>query len=124
MISILAIAAAVLVPAVASAQTITQVLSLFNVFAGVMLVVGILTFLGGFIGYLVLLGNEKRKEGLFVMVWGLAILFVLAILLGALKMLQGPLSFVIGMAVMIFLLVVIIVSLSKAGGSEPAEHKE
>ena len=116
------LALASLAPAIASAQTLSSVLGLFNVAAGLMLVVGILTFFGGFIGYLVLLGTEKRKDGLYVMVWGIAVLFVLAILMGAIDMLQGALSFVLGFGLVILCVIVIIQSLAKSGGAPKEDH--
>ncbi|HVM73523.1 MAG TPA: hypothetical protein VMU13_01430 [Candidatus Paceibacterota bacterium] len=110
-----------LVPGVAFAQTLSTFLGLFNMFAGVMLVAALIAFFGGFIRYLIVLGNERRKQGLYLMYWGIMILFVLTILLGIINILQGPLSFLIGMAVVIFLCIVIVLSLSKTGAAKPPE---
>ncbi len=114
---------ALFAPSMASAQTVSQFLGLFNICAGLMVVVGIVLFLGGFVGYLVVLGTDKRKQGLYVMMWGITVLFVLAVILGVINMLQGPLAFLLGMGVIIFLAIVIIISISKFNSAPPPEHK-
>jgi hypothetical protein len=76
------------VPLVVSAQTVSALLGFVNISAGIILVAALLPFFGGFIFYLVVLGNERRKNGLVLMVWGVLILFVLVVLLGIVKILQ------------------------------------
>jgi hypothetical protein len=102
--------------------TITSFLGFFNICAGLLFVAAVLTFIGGFIQYLVVLGNEKRKDALATMYWGVTILFVLVVLLGIINTLQGPLAFIIGAGVILFITFAIIVVLSKPKEAEP-EHK-
>ncbi len=60
-----------------------QVLGVFNLLVGLMLVASILFFVGGFIMYLVRLGTwpTYRDEAIDVMAWGVSILFTLIVLL-------------------------------------------
>jgi hypothetical protein len=102
-------------------DTISTFLGFFNIVSGVMLVGGLLLFFGGFMRYLVVLGTERRNQGLVLMTWGIAILFVLVVLLGIVNTLQGPLAFIVGMGIGIFVCVVIIVSFSKSGGASTSE---
>jgi len=103
--------------------TISILLGFFNIVAGLMLVAAFLYFLAGFIRYLVLPGTEKRNEGLALMMTGVIILFTLVVLLGIIDTLQGTLSFLIGIALVIFLCIVAIVLFSKSGGASTPEHK-
>ena len=93
--------------------TIATFLSFFNLCAGLMIVAAFLSFSGGFVGYLVLLGTERRKEGLALMMWGVVILFVLAVLLAIVNVLQGPLTFILGIGLAIFVCVVVVLALSR-----------
>lgn len=69
--------------------TVAQAFGFFNIVVGVMLVIAILLFLGGFIVYLSRLGLEGRVSGgLRYMYRGVAILIVLVILLGIVNFLQ------------------------------------
>jgi heme A synthase len=88
-----------------------------------MVVGAFLTFAGGFIQYLCVLGNEKRQQGLALMMWGVNILFVLVVLLGIINILQGPISFVIGIVVILFLCFAAVLALAKPRASSPTpEH--
>ena len=100
-------------PGVALAQTASLFLGFFNICAGLMVVAAFLVFIGGFLRYLVVLGTDHRKEGLNYMVWGVTILFVLVVLLAIVNMLQGPLAFVIGIAIALFVCFAIVLSLAK-----------
>ena len=64
--------------------TTTQVLTFFNLFAGVMLTISLILFAGGFVMYLVRLGTYPtyREEAIHVMRYGLSTLFVLVVILG------------------------------------------
>ncbi len=115
--------AIIAMPCVAAAQTVSAFLGLLNVVAGVMVVAALLAFIGGFIRYLVLLGTDRRDMGLKLMLWGVTILFVLVIILGIVNILQGPISFIIGIGVIVFLAVVIAVAVTKSG-SKPAAPEE
>ncbi len=116
--------AAVFIPGIAAAQTVATFLGLFNICAGLMIVAAILIFVGGFVQYLVLLGLEKRTEGLKLMFWGVTILFVLVVLLGIINILQGPIFFIIGVFIILFLCFVAVLALAKAGkpSAAPPEH--
>ena len=113
----LAMIALLTLPAIAAAQTVSTFLGLFNICAGLMVVAAFLAFAGGFIQYLVLLGTERREKGLQLMLWGVTILFVLVVLLGVINILQGPIAFLIGVVAILFLCFVVLVSVSKSGGS-------
>ena len=99
--------------------TIASLLGFFNICAGLLFVAALLTFLAGFIRYLILLGNDRRKDGLAMMYWGITILFVLVVLLGIVNTLQGPLAFLIGAGVALFIVFAILVSMGKEKKSEP-----
>ena len=79
-------------------------------------------FIGGFIRYLILLGNDKRKDGLATMYWGVTILFVLVVIQGAINMLEGPLAFLVGVGAVLFAFFAVLALLSKEKKPEP-EHK-
>jgi hypothetical protein len=102
--------------------TIASLLGFFNICAGLMFVAAILAFLGGFIRYLVVLGTERRTEGLATMYWGITILFVLVVLLGIINTLQGQLSFLIGAGLALFIAFAIIALLARPKKAEE-EHK-
>jgi hypothetical protein len=84
----LASAAALLLPNIAAAQTLSQVFGLFNILSGIMLVAGFLTTGGGFVVYLVRIGNNNRVDGIQIMMWGVTILFVLIVLLAIVQLVQ------------------------------------
>jgi asparagine N-glycosylation enzyme membrane subunit Stt3 len=105
-------------------DTISTFLGFFNVCAGLLVVAAFLAFFGGFIRYLVVLGTERRKEGLKLMFWGITILFVLVVILGVINILEGPISFLIGVAIILFLCFVAVLSIGSKGGNAGArpEH--
>lgn len=78
-------------PVEASAQTtsVSEVVGLFNIVVGFMFSAAFVTFLGGFVSYLVHFGNQERAVGVKTMEWGVSILFVLVILLGGAQFFQG-----------------------------------
>ena len=69
-------------------MTLSEFVGIFNIFVGVLLVVALLLFIGGFIQYLVRLGTERRADGLAYMKKGITILFVLVILLAIVQLIQ------------------------------------
>jgi len=79
-------------PVCAYAQTettsVSEVAGLFNIMAGFMFVAAFAVFAGGVITYFVHFGNQERLEGIALMEWGVAILFVLVVLLGAAQFFQ------------------------------------
>lgn len=78
------------VPVFAHAQTasVSEVAGLFNIMAGFMFVAAFSVFVGGIITYFVHFGNQERLEGIKLMEWGVAILFVLVVLLGVAQFFQ------------------------------------
>ncbi len=89
-----------------------------------MVVAAFLSFIGGFLRYLILLGTERRKEGLVLMVWGVVILFVLVVLLGIIDILQGPFFFLLAMGLVIFLAIVAVLSIKPGSSEKPtADHQ-
>lgn len=87
-------AAAVLMPVVASAQTLLNTLALVSTFLnaliGLFITIAILVFFWGLIQYLLNLGSdEKRKEGLYIMTYGIIALFVMVSIWGIIRLLQG-----------------------------------
>lgn len=101
-------------------STVSIFLGLFNICAGLMVVAALLFFLGGFLNYLILLGTERRKEGLVLMVWGVVILFVLVVLLGIIDILQGPFFFLLAIGLVIFLAIVAVLSIKPGSSEKPA----
>lgn len=73
----------------AEAVTVPGIVGLFNIIAGFMFVASIATFVGGIISYMVDFGNQERLKGIHLMEWGVAILFVLVVLLGAVQFVQS-----------------------------------
>lgn len=72
-----------------AADVVSQTLGLFNIFVGLMIVAAALCFFGGLITWAVLLGTVRRVMGIRIMEWGVAILFVLAILLAVVQFFQS-----------------------------------
>lgn len=95
--------AAILLPGVASAQTLSKLAGVFNIFVGLMLVAAFLTFFGGLIGWYVRLGAwpSYRDDMIHVMMWAVAIMFVLVVLLALVhfvQVYQAAAAFVFGVA--------------------------
>ena len=70
-------------PHVVLAQTFGQVVSLFNIFVGLMLVAALLTYGVGFVIWITRLGTwpTYRTQGVKIMEWAVVILFVLVVIL-------------------------------------------
>ena len=87
--------------------TTAQVLVFFNLFAGVMLTLSLILFLGGFVMYLVRLGTwpTYRDEAITLMKYGVSTLFVLIVILGIQQFLMSHLlvAVSIGALILIFL---------------------
>jgi hypothetical protein len=77
-------------PGYAHADGISQVAGLFNILAGLMLVVSFLLFFGGLGMWMARLGTfpTYRDDAIVMMQWGVAILFVLAALLALVQFIQ------------------------------------
>ena len=77
-----AIAVAVpVLPAVAGAFTLNQVLGFFNIIVGLFLTVAILSFGVGMILYMTRYGTWPREEAFPFMQFGITVLFVLSVLI-------------------------------------------
>ena len=89
--------------------TTTQLLAFFNLFAGVMLTLSLILFIGGFIMYLVRLGTfpTYREEAIELMKWGLTTLFVLIVVLGVQQYLLSHLLVAVTIGALILIAIVI-----------------
>lgn len=117
---------ALLTPSVASAQVLSQVSGLFNIMVGLMLVAACMFFFGGLGMWFVRLGTwpTYRDEAIDLMQWGVAILFVLAVLLAIVQFVQnhyGAAVFVFGIIILIAVAWVV-VTLSQAKGADENGH--
>jgi hypothetical protein len=111
--------------AAASNITISQLFGFFNIMVGLMLVASFLLFFGGLTGYLTRLGLEGRVEGwLRYMYRGVAILFVLIVLLGIVKYLQFHPSvvFTILAVIVVIFMAWAALQVSFSGGGDEEEH--
>lgn len=106
-------------------MAIAQLLGLFNIFVGLMLTASILLMVGGFIAWFVRLGTwpTYRTEAVEYMKWGVAILFVLVVLLAAVTFVQEHTQEAMFVAGTLFVALVIwlVLKVATAGGGEE-EH--
>ena len=86
----------------------TQFLAFFNLFAGVMLTLSLILFLGGFIFYLVRLGTwpTYREQAIELMKWGVTTLFVLILILGIQQFLMRNLLVAVSIGALILIALV------------------
>lgn len=79
-----------LLPGEASAQTLSSVAGVFNIFVGLMLVAAFLLFFGGLALWGIRLGTfpTHRDQAIRLMQWAVAILFVLVVLLAVAQFVQ------------------------------------
>ncbi len=75
-------------PQLAAALSTNDAVGLFNIFVGVMVVCAFLAYIVGFIVYAVRLGTDQRVQGIRIMEWGVAILFVLVVILALIHYFQ------------------------------------
>jgi len=108
------------IPSVAFAQTIAQAAGLFNVFAGLMFMGAVLCFVGGLITYFVRLGTVEREDGIKIMEWGVATLFMLVVILAVVHVVQGNPAIV----AIAFAAIIIGAILWIAINAAPSEKKE
>ncbi len=75
--------ATLVLPGAAFAQTLSNAVDLLNIFAGLLLTAGLLTYAAGFLTWITRLGTwpSYRTEAVKVMEWSTAILFVLVVML-------------------------------------------
>ncbi len=88
-----------------------QVLGLFNLVVGLMLVASILLFVGGFVMYLIRLGTwpTYRDDAIVIMGWGVTVLFMLVVLLAIQQFLSRNILVAVSAAAFIIVLLVIYV---------------
>ncbi len=94
-------------PELASAQILAQAAGIFNIFAGLMLVAAFLIFFGALGGWFARRGvwPGYRDEMIHLMTWGVAVLFVLLIILAAIDFVQNhqaAAAFIAGLAIFFF----------------------
>ncbi|RJR14147.1 hypothetical protein C4585_00635 [Candidatus Parcubacteria bacterium] len=126
---ILALPALILcIPASANALTLVQVAELFNIFVGLMLTVGILIYVAGLGVYFSRLGTwpNHRDKAIKIMEWGIAVLFVLIVILIIVQHFQRyPVAASIVVAGLILLVVgVISIRVLQSGGEGGEEKKK
>lgn len=85
-----------LVPAVASAATLTDTLVFASTFLngviGLFITLAIVVFFWGLIKYLWSMGPEDASEGLRIMFWGVIAIFVMVSIWGIIRLLQSTLK--------------------------------
>ena len=108
--------------------TTAQVLVFFNLFAGVMLTLSLILFLGGFVMYLVRLGTwpTYRDEAITLMKYGVSTLFVLIVILGIQQFLMSHLlvAVSIGALILIFLVAWAFMTATAAPPAPPANGEK
>ena len=103
-----------------------QVLGFFNLFVGVMVVISVTLFLGGFIMYLVRLGTwpTYRTEALRLMSWGLSVLFTLVLILVAQQFLARHVLVAVSIAAFIIILIVLWIIMQGVQAGSAAKREE
>jgi len=83
-------AASLVVPQSALALSLVEVAELFNIFVGFMLTASLLVFFVGLWVYFTRLGTwpSNRDQGIKIMEWGVALLFVLVVILAVVQFFQ------------------------------------
>lgn len=106
---------------------LATIVGLFNIMVGLMLVVSALLMCGGFILWYVRLGTfpSYRDDAINIMQWGVAILFVLVVLLGVAQFVQTHTALVmmlIGALIAAGVVYVIATSVTASNGEHKEEH--
>lgn len=105
---------------------LSTVTALFNIVVGLMLVAAFLAMAGGLMMWYVRLGTwpTYRDEAIGVMQWGVAILFVLVVLLGVAQYVQThmAISMMALGAVVAAVAVYVVATTMMEGGGEKEEH--
>ena len=82
-----------LLPALASAQTLLNTLALLNTFLnaliGLFITLAIVVFFWGLITYLYTMGTEDAHKGIQRMLWGVIAIFVMVSIWGIIRLLQS-----------------------------------
>lgn len=86
-----------------------QVLGFFNLIVGLMVVISVTLFLGGFVIYLIRLGTwpTYRTQALRIMSWGVAVLFTLVLILAVQQFLARHVLVAVSIAAFVVILVVL-----------------
>ncbi len=92
-----ALAALVLVPVLADAAGILDTINVVNrvlrAIVPMLITVALIVFIWGLIKYLMDVGNEeKRKQGIQLMLWGVVAIFVMSSVWGLVRLLQNTFS--------------------------------
>ena len=95
-----------LLPTVASAEGLSVIVGVFNIFVGILLALSLIIYVGGMIVWVIRLGAwpSYRDEAIGILKWPVAILFVVAILLAIANLVQTHLrqaTFVLGVIIVI-----------------------
>ncbi len=106
--------------------TVNDILSLFNIFVGLMVAAAIILLVGGLIVWLVCLGTPRRSQGIRIMEWGVVILFVLVVLLAIIQFFVGhPAATTVAISVIIAIFIgYIVLEVIKGSGGEESERPE
>ena len=120
-------AAIALLPGVAFAQALSELTGLFNIFVGLMLTGSILLFATGLVLWFIRRGTYPtyRDEGIELMEWSVAILFVLIVLLALVQFVQMQpwiASFVVGLIVLILIIWYALYVATSGMGDDEKEH--
>ncbi len=113
---------AALLPGIAGAATLLQIVGYFDIFIGIFLTASIIMFAAALIVYFIRYGTAIREEMFPYMQGAITILFVLFVLLALIRFFQHHISamlYVLG--VIVFL---IIIRLLVAAAGEKTEKKE
>lgn len=115
-------------PAVAYAQDAAAAVGLFNAFVGLMLVVALLSYGGGFLMWMARLGTwpSYRTEAIKIMEWSVVILFVLVLLLGIVQFFQKHKqagAYMVSILAALLVLWLIIYFASQGGKEEKKEKR-
>jgi len=107
-------------------MTLPLIAGLFNIVVGLMLAMSIVLMGGGFVVWLVRLGTYPtyRTEGIVLMQWSVAILFVIILLMAAVRLVQsypGAIAAVLGV-VLVGAIVWLLVQTFAKGEEKEEEH--
>jgi hypothetical protein len=120
-------APAALLPGIVSAQALSQVAGIFNMFVGLMLVAAFLLYFGALAGWVARLGAypSYRDEMIHLMMWAVAILFVLVLLLALIhfvQVYQAAAAFVFGIILFLIIVWIIMTAVTAAPKKDEDEH--
>lgn len=106
---------------------LSTVIALFNIVVGLMLVISILLMVAGLGLWYVRLGTwpTYRDEAIEMMQWGVAILFVMVVLLGVAQFVQTHMAvsmMAIGVVVAAIVVYFVGTNLMSSGGEEEEHH--